>query len=487
MRKLKQDSVVIYIKMILSFLIFTVLGVGIFFYCVQMDVKQNTETAINQNLEKQGVHFRSILDIQYKHLESMASYLGQSEELLSEENMRLIEALYQSDIFDRVSIILPDGTSNYDNGTVKDVSGRRYFQEAISGNWTLSDPLQSKTDGEIRVVLGVPIYDDQEEIVGVLGGSYDVKALNHTLFKDFYDGAGYSMLVMKDGNVVFGDTSNEEEGLHYGDNLFTYCEGLHYRAGASLEDIQEGFEAQEGGYVELEEKGQKKYLAYTPLGINDWMICYVVPVSNAQSQYRFINRYEVVLSVYIAFLALALFLWIVYVNDQKQKDIMRLASTDAMTGVRNKKNTEETINQWLKSEGACGNQAFLMMDIDYFKQINDNYGHAVGDEVLMKLGRLLKEQFCGDDIAGRIGGDEFVVLMRNVTDPSEAAARAEALAQRIREIQVDEMKGQTVTSSMGISFSPQNGSTFEELYKCADKALYKTKERGRNGCTVYGE
>ena len=128
-----------------------------------------------------------------------------------------------------------------------------------------------------------------------------------------------------------------------------------------------------------------------------------------------------------------------------------------------------------------------MMDIDYFKQINDTYGHAVGDEVLQKIGHLLKSHFRSHDIVGRIGGDEFIVLMTNVHDRNAAISRISELHDQMHRLEISALQGKHLTCSMGICFSPENGTTYRELYLHADHALYETKRKGRNGFTVYSK
>lgn len=127
------------------------------------------------------------------------------------------------------------------------------------------------------------------------------------------------------------------------------------------------------------------------------------------------------------------------------------------------------------------------MDIDKFKEVNDVYGHAVGDVVLRTFGVLLGRRFRGDDIVGRIGGDEFIILMRNVTTKEAVRTKAEQLMAETKKLVFDEMDGKGITISVGIALAPEHGKTYLNLYRSADQALYETKRNGRNGFTIYGE
>jgi diguanylate cyclase (GGDEF)-like protein len=487
MTKLNQTYFKKYFQLLMFFLVLTGIGVGAFFYCVQQAVKRNTVEKISEDIERQSNHFRTILNIQYDYLEGLASYIGQSESLLSDQNLSLLSAIYDTENFDHVSIIEPDGTSHYDDGTLSDVSERRYFREAIFGSRTLSDPLESKIDGEVRVVLGVPVFEQGDadgSVIGILGGSYNVKALSAMLFNNFYDNAGCFLMVTEEGMIVFEDGMRSEDSIE-DNNFFNYCGQINFRGGTTGLSIERDFEAQVGGLAEFDMDGEANYLIYEPLEINGWMICYCLPVSKGQEEYSFINHYEMRLTIYLVFIVMLLFLLAMIQTAKRQKEIMVYANTDALTGICNRKDTENRIEAWLQNPDCRGTQAFLMFDIDNFKQINDGHGHIVGDEVLSCVGDVMKEHFRDGDIVGRVGGDEFVVFMKNVSSCEDAMYRAGELARKLRLINVREFEDVIVTGSMGLAFSPENGITYDALYRCADRALYVTKENGRDGCTIY--
>lgn len=152
------------------FVLAVVAGILIFFGCVQRSVQVNSQKTLKTNVERQREHLWTILDINYQYLNEIASAVGKSEELFSEENKERLVSIYEKTDLERVALIDKNGDAYYDNGATKNVSHRRYFKEAISGKQTLSDPLESSVDYEVRVVLGVPVYKN-DKVIGVLGGS----------------------------------------------------------------------------------------------------------------------------------------------------------------------------------------------------------------------------------------------------------------------------------------------------------------------------
>lgn len=465
-------------------------GIGlIFFYVVaQKTIDSSSQERMKTNVARQSEHLRTILNIHYSYLEGVAEKIAESNELMNEENKEVLTVFQKNTSLDRLALIDPEGNAYYDNGVEKNVSHRRYFKEGISGKWTLSDPLESSVDQETRVVLGVPVFHE-DEVIGILCGSCNVGELSQMLFDDLFSGNGYSLIVTKEGKIVAHTGEPVDHKLSYGEDIFTFYNSKTTREGHSISEVKQNFAMGEEGLVRLAgyADGSDRYLAYAPLGINDWMICYVASVTVAQQSYAFVEKYEMVFLGCFGILVCLLILYIVRKNRQKTEAILQSAQTDELTQVYNRKYAERFAENALEEAKDGSIHAFFIMDIDRFKEVNDVYGHAVGDAVLHTFGALLGRQFRGDDIVGRIGGDEFIILMRNVTTKEAVRTKAEQLLAETKKLVFDEMAGRGITISVGIALAPEHGKTYLNLYRSADQALYETKRNGRNGFTIYGE
>ena len=141
------------------------------------------------------------------------------------------------------------------------------------------------------------------------------------------------------------------------------------------------------------------------------------------------------------------------------------------------------LNNYYKSEDdkVC---ALMMIDADHFKNVNDTFGHIAGDRVLATIGRLIQNIFRGRDVAGRIGGDEFVVFLRDIKSRDIAINLAERLQNEVLHAFSGDLE-RCVSLSIGIAIYPEHGLKFEELYAAADKALYYVKEHGRASHHIY--
>lgn len=171
-------------------------------------------------------------------------------------------------------------------------------------------------------------------------------------------------------------------------------------------------------------------------------------------------------------------------NEVREHEKLKISATiDGLTGIYNRAALEETAHQQLL-DNAAG--AMLLLDVDNFKKVNDILGHPKGDELLKEVARVLREVFREKDILGRLGGDEFCVLISGNISQSVVEARAQDINQRCRRTYYSE-KGEPIKTSVsiGIALCTESCRTYDSLYKCADQALYQTKSRGKDGYTVY--
>jgi diguanylate cyclase (GGDEF)-like protein len=158
------------------------------------------------------------------------------------------------------------------------------------------------------------------------------------------------------------------------------------------------------------------------------------------------------------------------------------AQTDELTGLMNRRAFYENA-QLLYTQCRQNQQPLcaLMLDMDHFKQINDTYGHQAGDQVLRQIGGVISSSFRQADVYGRLGGEEFAVLLPN-TSLDTARNIAEQLVKAISHMVAEPVKG--VTASLGVASSQTLDQDLHSLMNTADKALYRAKALGRNQVAV---
>jgi diguanylate cyclase (GGDEF)-like protein len=174
-------------------------------------------------------------------------------------------------------------------------------------------------------------------------------------------------------------------------------------------------------------------------------------------------------------------------NQVREEEQLRFkAERDPLTNLYNKITSEMLITSVLVDRKYKNTvNAFLMIDIDNLKQTNDTMGHIAGDKIITRLADCIRMVFRESDILGRIGGDEFIVFMKDITGKTNAVKKAQKMCELYKTVFVQNNTTVKLSCSIGISIYPDDGQTFDNLYSCADKALYTAKNYGKDQCTLY--
>ena len=169
----------------------------------------------------------------------------------------------------------------------------------------------------------------------------------------------------------------------------------------------------------------------------------------------------------------------IHEEQMELTNLKRLASQDSLTGLYNHKAAKEMIeNMIVQRENK--EYAVILIDVDYFKSANDQHGHIFGDEVLKYISQKMRQNIRRDDIAARVGGDEFLIFV-------EYRGSVMPQIERIFSSLTDSFQGFQISVSMGVACCPENGENYEVLFHCADQALYSAKKNGRNQFCLYDQ
>ncbi|MCR5775123.1 MAG: GGDEF domain-containing protein [Lachnospiraceae bacterium] len=306
-----------------------------------------------------------------------------------------------------------------------------------------------------------------------------------------FDGRTCYALVGSDGTVLSVAGRNI---LTKGENIFDSDNVVIPTS--TVNRTKNNFSNRNAGYTDCTVGGEGRVMVYDPAtysGINVISFMTASYIENeAHSTYG--NMENIMVRIVVAMVAffiaiLAIHLANKAVNTKHNQSLQEKAETDLLTGLLNKISTEQKVTDYLAEAGKKGQSAILfLIDIDNFKKVNDTMGHAFGDELLAGLGLGLSTLFRATDIVGRIGGDEFLVLMRNINPDEETKKReADKLLTFFRDFKVGEYVQYRCTASIGGAVFSQDGKDFEELYKAADNAMYESKRHGKNRVAYYGE
>jgi len=178
------------------------------------------------------------------------------------------------------------------------------------------------------------------------------------------------------------------------------------------------------------------------------------------------------------------------ITQQKhdKETIEHLANHDPLTGLPSLRLGEDRLEQAILSAQRHNLSAAVMfIDLDGFKQINDDFGHDAGDHVLIEVGRRIVNELRQTDTVARIGGDEFIVIMTNIKETKAISQVAEKIINSVNNVIAYQSSQLHVSASIGIAKYPLHGTKGAELMKNADKAMYSIKDSGKNNYAIYSD
>ncbi len=169
----------------------------------------------------------------------------------------------------------------------------------------------------------------------------------------------------------------------------------------------------------------------------------------------------------------------------EKHSLIRKSQTDSLTKLLNKAAGEQLIAAYI-AENPGTLSAFLIVDIDHFKEINDQFGHPFGDRVLVSLAESLRRTFRKSDLCIRIGGDEFAVFLKEMPSPEFALSKSNEMIVNFIQSNTAAELPSSISLSIGIAYYPDDGEAFASLYRNADLALYSAKQNGRGQYRTFG-
>ena len=173
---------------------------------------------------------------------------------------------------------------------------------------------------------------------------------------------------------------------------------------------------------------------------------------------------------------------------QRERDIEHLAFHDPLTGLPNRRSVMTRMPQMVAlAERQARKLAVLFIDLDGFKRVNDSHGHKLGDQLLQQVAKRLSEEVRQSDLVGRIGGDEFLLLITDCQDQASIGAIAQKIIHKLSEPYFVEGVEMHIGASIGIAMFPEHAMEMDTLIALADAAMYAIKRSGRNGYLFSGQ
>ncbi|MCL2253207.1 MAG: sensor domain-containing diguanylate cyclase [Lachnospiraceae bacterium] len=420
-----------------------------------------------------------------KTVSEAINIIGQDRETNASEIVEILYALYHHSPAYLAVFSDEAGIGITNTGQAVNLSGEPYFGDLLeTGANTFVYVEDNGITGESAITHFITVPGDSGN---VLITYFPLNILGDFIRKNDFDGDVLFMLMNSGGQILANNSDFRSHFLK--DNMLVDNLKRSYNDEIRKMDIR--IKNGVSGVMKVDMDGEFRSLLYSPFAVNNWYVIvgvnrdYVDRQERKEWEYtrKTLFQLAAVISGFIIVIIVANMLAKLR-NTANTKELMEKADTDLLTGLFNKVATERRVMEYFATHP--NEQAIMyVLDIDNFKKINDTMGHAFGDEVLRSLGSQITPIFRASDIIGRIGGDELIILLKNIYSDENLIRESTKVARFFHDFKAGEYVKYSATASIGAAIFPRDGKDFESMYKAADQALYMAKKRGKNQLAFY--
>ena len=354
-----------------------------------------------------------------------------------------------------------------------------------------------------RFIIGerfvYPLFDAKKHYLGSVEIAYSTRELLQNISDDFI----HDMHILVSQSIKKGTIIEEELNGNYlpslEDSKFYIQESTHKHIGGKnlytklytqeiKEDVKQGIKSQKVFSVVSSYNYQNIILSFLPLESPNGKknIAYIVTYTESDYLSNLKIQTNYVLALFISILTLIYIFGLYAISAQSR--LKELALYDNLTQLPNRALFMiEFNNEVSRALRYKHNIALLFLDLDGFKNVNDSYGHQIGDELLIHVAKTITSRLRKNDTVSRLGGDEFTIILNDIKSSKKAIEIAESMIKDINQDIIINHEVLHVGASIGISMYPEHSKDIEELIKYADAMMYKSKEQGKNRVTFYGD
>ncbi|GKX29793.1 hypothetical protein SH1V18_22730 [Vallitalea longa] len=317
-----------------------------------------------------------------------------------------------------------------------------------------------------QVVSIVKAFREDSNIIGYMGININLEKIPKIMKNYIVGKKGMNFLINKNKEYIYSYVGDSQYDIDFKNELID-----------SISSIDNNCQE----YKKIIYMNDTYYIYYKEIVLNNWGIIQLISEKDIDQDIReFLKIILIVFSIAATLLLLTIiFEGVSYKFNENKLKVQ--ARTDSLTGSNNRSYFMElAVNEFNLAKKQNRQFNVLMLDIDYFKSVNDNYGHRIGDMVLENMARLSVKSLGKNAIFGRIGGEEFAAIIMDIGE-MEAFIAAEDLRTKISEMDIDTHKGRiSINVSIGLTSMKKNDLHLKDIIERADEAMYEAKKSGRN-------
>lgn len=402
-------------------------------------------------------------------LTEIAERIGSLKDADEQEIMNTLKGIIDRYSFKRMGFCRTDGLAYTTDDRFLDISQSEYFKASIQGENYISTLLVDPLDADEIIVFSAPVKNG-DETLGVIYAVYRVDSLKEILSVTSFEGEGYTYIVQNSGDKIV-DSVNPTSFQNM-TNIYKSMEDADRRNTQAIKDLKKLLEGGKTGYVIFYNK-IGKYMYATPLGINDWFLIDVVPVDFMESTSNYIINRTYMVCAILAVVCAVIAVMIIWGEKGKKKQMQNLLYIDDLTGgntlMKFKRDAEQKVGEY---HDKC---AFVMMDLDDFKLVNELFGYDEGDKVLCYIFETLQKNCGKDECLGRGVGDRFYMLL-HFGAKKEIEERTLKMTEEVQRCCIANASEYILHPVFGIYYVDKYDEDIEDMINCATLAHNLAKQ-----------
>lgn len=342
-------------------------------------------------------------------LKNLSSALSLKSGYNIEEMKDVLYSYVKESSFPKITLIDSNGDGYSKDFKDINFSDREYFQKAMNGEANISNFMQDRVSGEIGSTFAVPIFNENNEAIGVLAESKAISEFKKLLDVNILGGEGYLALVDSSGAII---TSQNHKNY---DSGITDLREVKFENNNTFIDCSSKFE--KDVLNTQSSSNDSKYIAYAPIGINNWYIISIVPASIIEKNITSLNNISSLMWISMSILLLIIVIYIIYSKRKADDKLEKIAFVDSVTNDPNYNSFFYDFNKRMSKEYK-NNYALVTLDIDKFKVVNDVFGYENGDDILRHMAFVICGNLTQNEIYARHSADNFLILLEYIDEDS---------------------------------------------------------------------
>lgn len=485
----KKNSSGNYVHLIIGYMIFCLTVLMIMSVILSKIISRNNSNQINNTLSLVAEKTNTSIDMMTDYITEASDIISAKENFSFEESYSELQNTLRNMPYYSTGLISDSGDIYGSPGEVMDIEKHGFAEAAASSDKIfITEPYRSSVTASNMISIFAPIYQNDKHI-GSMFVTYYLETIQDLAYTDSLSDTAYVFLINPySGNFVSCSYDGENNPGTWGNvrlikndikcmgdyNLDTWLYNMEQKSEDNIINFRRNNIAFAQAYISIK-------------AMDNWNLAIRIPISELSDT---MQQYTFGVGICAALIVLAtIFLaGLIYIREHNRAKLLRIMSDiDPLTKAINRRGFNEALAKIFSAKTKPVRSTFIFVDIDYFKSVNDGYGHAAGDKVLCCVAEILRSAFDGMGIVARTGGDEFNVFVYRPLSVADIDNIMANIRIEFENIVLDDGTPLPCSFSAGLAVYPEDAQSKEKLIECADKALYHVKENGRKNHFWYND